>query len=63
MKDIDLEVPKLLKANGIHATFPMEHTNVSPKGKDYREYYDEKAKRIIAKRCEEVIVNFGYTFE
>jgi hypothetical protein len=40
----------------------MEHYNGS-KHRDYRSYYDEETKQMVANHWKEDIERFGYTFD
>ncbi|MFX0547045.1 sulfotransferase family 2 domain-containing protein [Roseovarius sp. S1116L3] len=40
----------------------LPHLNVSPRVRDYRQYYDDAARRCVASLCAEDIERFGYQF-
>ena len=56
-KDFELLTARL----GVLASLPK--TNTSPRGRDYRSYYDDESIEIVAKLYSRDIELFGYSFE
>ncbi len=52
-----------LEAHLGFAVSPLSRVNASTRGRDYRPYYDDATRRLVARACAEDIERFGYRFD
>lgn len=60
LERLDEDTGQLLKHLGFALDVP--HDNRSDRGRDYREYYTQATRQIVAETCAEDIARFSYAF-